>query len=265
MPRFAANLHCLFREWSFLDRFAAAADAGFTAVEFDFPYDVRPDRVAERLQRHGLQPVMLHLPAGDWAAGDRGLAALSCRYGELKASVEEGLAYAKAIGAGKVVMMAGLAALDDPAAVASFRRAVRHAAERLGQENIGLLLKPLDPREIPGYFLTNFCYTASFVAAAGQPNVKMLFDIYQRQLASGDVAMALGRHVKHVGHVQVAAVPDRGEPDGEGELSFPFLFCKLERLGFKGFVGCNYHPRGGSTGAGLGWFRPYATQIRASA
>ncbi len=264
MPRFAANLSSLFTEWCFLDRFAAAADAGFSAVEFHFPYAHKADAIAARLQRHHLVPVMFALPAGDWAAGERGFAALPDRFADLKASVDTGLAYAQALGAKKVQMLAGLADQHDPAAVASFRRAVGYAGDRLGAHGIDLLIEPLDAREIPGYFLTDFCFAANMVGEAAFPNLRMLFDIYQHQLACGDVAMALGRRLRHIGHIQVAAAPDRGEPD-DGELNFAFLFSKLERLGYKGYVGCDYRPRGRSTRDGLGWFTPYAPYARASA
>lgn len=264
MPRFAANLNSLFTEWGFLDRFSAAADAGFSAVEFHFPYSFRDDAVALRLQRNGLRAVMFALPAGDWASGDRGLAVLPDRFEDLKASVATGLSYARTIGAGKVQMMAGLGSIDDPLAAQSFRRALAYAGERFGAHGIELLIEPLDPREIPGYFLTNLCYAANLAAEPAFPNLKLLFDIYQRQLAQGDVSMALGRRIRHIGHIQVAGVPDRAEPD-DGELNFPFLFAKLEQLGYKGYVGCDYRPRGRCTTDGLGWFAPYSTHARVSA
>ena len=264
MPRFAANLHSLFTEWAFLDRFAAAADAGFTAIELHFPYDFSADLVASRLQRSGLKAVTMALPAGNWAAGDRGLAALPDRFADLKASVERGLAYARTIGATKVQMMAGLGSMADGAAAESFRRALAHAGERLGLHGIQLLIEPLAPREIPGYFLTDFCYAANMAAEPAFPNLKLQFDIYQRQMAAGDVAMALGRRIRQIGHVQVAGVPDRGEPD-DGELNYGFLFTKLECLGYTGYVGCDYKPRGRSTANGLGWYFPYSSRARVSA
>ncbi len=264
MPRFAANLHSLFTEWAFLDRFAAAADAGFTAVELQFPYEFRADAVASRLQRSGLKVVTMALPAGNWAAGERGLATLPDRFEDLKASVETGLAYARTIGAGKVQMMSGLGCMNETHAAKSFRRALAHAGERLGVHGIELLIEPLDPREIPGYFLTDFCYAANLAAEPAFPNLKMQFDIYQRQRAAGDVAMALGRRIRQIGHIQVAAFPDRGEPN-DGELNFAFLFTKLECLGYKGYVGCDYRPRGRSTTEGLGWFFPYSSRARVSA
>lgn len=264
MIRFAANLHSLFTELPFLDRFAPAAEAGFAAVEFTFPYDVPADRISERLQRHGLKAAMLHLPAGDWTAGDRGLACQAERFDEFRATLEQGVAYARTIGADKLVMMAGIGSRQDPQAEASFRRAVAFAGERLEREGLCLLLKPLDPREIPGYFLTDFCHVADLVAELGVPHVKMLFDVYQRQLARGDVAMALRRRIKQIGHVQVAAVPDRGEPD-DGELNYTYILRRLECLGYDGYIGCDYRPRGRSTLAGLGWMKPYLPRVRAIA
>lgn len=264
MMKFSANLHSLFTELPFPERFAAAAEAGFSAVELGFPRDVAPGLIADRLRRHRLSVNVMHLPAGDEVAGDRGLACLPHRFPDFVASMDEGLAYARAIGATKVVMMAGLGSIGDKEAEMAFRRAVLFAAGRVEQEGMCLLLEPLAPQEIPGYFLTEFCYVADMVAELGLPHVKMLFDIYQRQLSRGDVTMALQRRIRHIGHVQVAGAPDRGEPD-VGELNYAYLLRKLQCLGYDGFVGCDYRPRGRTTFAGLGWMKPYLPRIRAIA
>lgn len=255
MPRFAANLTMMFTERPFLDRFDAAADAGFRAVEFLFPYDHAPDEIAVRLQRNGLTQALFNMPPGDWAAGERGLAALPGRFDELKAGVATALRYAEATGCRRLHLMAGLADPADPAAAARYRDAVLHAADALGERGIELMLEPINGRDMPGYFLNGFAAAEGLIAGIGRPNVRLQFDIYHRQILHGDVTMALRRLMPKIGHIQIASVPSRQEPDGE-ELNWPFLFAELDRLGYGGFVGCEYRPRG-RTEDGLGWFGPY--------
>ena len=255
MPRFAANLSMMFTEWEFLDRFAAARDAGFIAVEYLFPYEHPPEAIAERLQRHGLEQALFNLAAGDWAKGERGLAALPDRWDEFRASVEQALFYARATGAKRLHMMSGLGSRDDVAAVASYRRAVTHAAERLAAEGIELLLEPINKRDMPCYFLNDFDFAAGFIADAGLANLRLQFDLYHRQILHGDVVTALRALLPMIGHIQVAAVPDRHEP-GTGELADDFIFAELDRLGYAGFIGCEYRPAG-KTLDGLDWFAPY--------
>jgi 2-dehydrotetronate isomerase len=256
MPKFAANLTMMFNEWPFLDRFAAAADAGFEAVEYLFPYEFSPEAIALRLERHGLTQALFNLAPGDWAAGEKGLAALPGRFDELKASIETALPYAEAAGTKRLHLMAGLASREDPAAGESYRRAVLYAAERLAGKGLDLLLEPINARNMPGYFLNDFVYAEKLIADMKHPNVKLQFDVYHRQILHGDVTMAIRALQRIVGHVQIASVPSRHEPDCE-ELNYPYLFAELDRLGYQGFVGCEYHPRAGTL-AGLGWFRPYA-------
>lgn len=255
MPRFAANLTMMFTERPFLDRFDAAADAGFRAVEYLFPYDHAPAEIAVRLQRNGLTQALFNMPPGDWAAGERGLAALPGRFDELKAGVATGLRYAEATGCRRLHLMAGLGDSGDPAAAARYRDAVLHAADALGERGIELMLEPINGRDMPGYFLNDFAAAESMIAGIGLPNVRLQFDIYHRQILHGDVTMALRRLMPMIGHIQIASVPSRHEPDGE-ELNWPFLFAELDRLGYGGFVGCEYRPRG-RTEDGLGWFGPY--------
>lgn len=256
MPVFAANLTMMFTEWAFLDRFDAAAEAGFTAVEYLFPYDHPADAVAARLERNGLTQALFNMPPGDWAAGERGLAALLDRFGDFRAGVERALEYAAATGCRRLHMMAGLADPADAQAGAACRRAVDHAAGRLGEAGVDLLLEPINTRDMPGYFLSSFTAAVEMIAAAGRDNVRLQFDIYHRQILHGDVTHALRRLLPLTGHIQVASVPSRHEPDGE-ELNYPFLFAELDRLGYAGHVGCEYRPRAG-TREGLGWFAPYA-------
>lgn len=254
MPVFAANLTMMFNEWSFLDRFDAAAEAGFTAVEYLFPYEASPEAIAERLTRNNLQQALFNLPPGDWAAGERGIAALPGRFDELKSDVARALDYAAATGVKRLHLMAGLADPSDPEAANCYRRAVAYAAERLAEKGIDLLLEPINGRNMPGYFLNDFGAAERLIAELGLANLKLQFDIYHRQIIHGDVAMALRRLMPISGHIQVASVPSRQEPDGE-ELNYPYLFAEIDRLGYTGFVGCEYIPRGGTLD-GLAWFKP---------
>jgi hydroxypyruvate isomerase len=255
MPTFAANLSMMFTEWPFLDRFAAAADAGFSAVEYLFPYEHPADEIGARLQRHGLTQALFNMPPGDFARGERGLAALPERFDELRRGVETALAYAQATGVKRIHLMAGLADCNDPKAQSAYRRSVEFAAGELAKRNIDLLLEPINGRNMPGYFLNDFDRAAAIIAGVGASNVKLQFDIYHRQIIHGDVAMGLRTFAPLVGHVQIASVPSRHEPDGE-ELNYPYLFDLLDELDYQGFVGCEYNPRG-RTLDGLGWFSKY--------
>ncbi|APG94328.1 2-oxo-tetronate isomerase [Sinorhizobium americanum] len=256
MPVFAANLTMMFNEWSFLDRFDAAAAAGFTAVEYLFPYEAPPEAIADRLARNGLQQVLFNLPPGDWAAGERGIAALPGRFDELKSDVERALDYAAATGVKRLHLMAGLADPFDREAANCYRRAVAYATERLAEKGLDLLLEPINGRNMPGYFLNDFGAAEGLIAELGIANLKLQFDIYHRQIIHGDVVMALRRLMPITGHIQIASVPSRQEPDGE-ELNYPYLFAEIDRLGYTGFVGCEYTPRGGTLD-GLTWFKPFA-------
>lgn len=253
MPVFAANLTVMFNEWSFLDRFAAAADAGFAAVEFLFPYDHSPAVIADHLHRRGLTLALFNMPAGDWDAGERGLAALPDRFEDFQAGVNKALAYVQATGARRVHMMAGLADANSAAAQASYRRALGYAAEQTAAAGVDLLLEPINGRDMPGYFLNDFGAAQSFIEHSDAPNLKLQFDIYHRQILHGDVIMGLRALMPMIGHIQIASVPSRHEPDGE-ELAYPFIFDELDRLGYAGFVGCEYRPRA-ATVDGLNWLR----------
>ena len=256
MPVFAANLTMMFNEWSFLDRFEAAAEAGFTAVEYLFPYEAPPEAIAERLARNGLQQALFNLPPGDWAAGERGIAALPGRFADVKSDVERALDYAAATGVQRLHLMAGLADPSDEGATACYRRSVAHAAGRLAEKGIDLLIEPINGRNMPGYFLNDFGIAERLIDELALANLKLQFDIYHRQILHGDVAMALRRLLPVTGHIQIASVPSRHEPDGE-ELNYPYLFEEIDRLGYAGFVGCEYTPRGGTLD-GLAWFKPFA-------
>ena len=255
MPRFAANLSMMFTEWAFLDRFKAAADAGFDAVEFLFPYEHPPEAVARALTDNRLEQALFNLPPGDWDKGERGMAAHPGREAEFRASVATALLYAKATGVRRLHMMAGLADASDPHAEAAYLDNLRYAADALGAEGLELMLEPINPRDMPGFFLNDFGQAARLIGASGRANVKLQYDVYHRQIIHGDVVMGLRRMLPILGHVQIASVPSRHEPDIE-EMNYPFIFDELDRLGYAGFVGCEYRPKAGTL-AGLGWFAPF--------
>ena len=252
MPRFAANLTMMFNEWPFLDRFDAAADAGFTAVEFLFPYEHSPDAIARSLSRNRLTQALFNLPPGDWAAGERGLAALPDRFADLQRGVETALTFAQATGVKRLHLMAGIADQHDVRSAQAYRTATAWTAERVGREGLDLVIEPINARDMPGYYLNDFRLAETIIGELALPNLRLQFDVYHRQIMHGDVTMALRRLMPIIGHVQIASVPSRNEPAGE-ELNYSFLFDELDRLGYDGFVGCEYRPRG-KTVEGLGWF-----------
>lgn len=263
MPRFAANLSMMFNEVPFLDRFDAAAKAGFSAVEFLFPYEHSPDEVGQRLHGNNLTQALFNLFPGDWSKGERGFAALPDRFADVQNSVQQALPYAAATGVKRLHLMAGIADRRDPKAVDAFRRSVAWTAEALAKENIDLMLEPINPRDVPGYFLNDFDFAASVINDLRMPNLKLQFDIYHRQIVHGDVTMALRQMMPMIGHIQIASIPSRNEPSAE-ELNYPFLFDEFDRLGYGGFVGCEYRPKG-KTAEGLGWFAPYAAKSKTGA
>jgi hydroxypyruvate isomerase len=256
MPRFAANLTMMFNEVPFLDRFDAAAQAGFTAVEYLFPYDYPAKDIGERLRERGLTQALFNLPPGDWAAGEKGFAALPDRFEDLQQSLRQALPYVQETGVKRVHLMAGIAERSDPLAMAAFRKSVQWAAEFLAPHGLDVVIEPINPRNVPGYFLNDFGLAREVIGDLKIPNLKLQFDIYHCQIIHGDVTMHLREMMPIVGHIQIASIPSRNEPDGE-ELNYPFLFDELDRLGYGGFVGCEYVPRGKTTD-GLGWFKRYA-------
>ena len=217
MPFFAANLSMMFTEHDFLDRFEAAADAGFDAVEFLFPYDFPAADIAARLAETKLEQVLFNLPPGDWAGGDRGMAALPDRKAEFRQSVTTALGYAEAFGTRRLHMMAGIADPADPVHQAAYKDALAFAADAAGEKDIALLIEPLNGRDMPGYYLNSFDQAAALISDLGRPNIKLQFDIYHRQILHGDVLKGLEALLPLIGHVQIASVPGRNEP-GTGEL-----------------------------------------------
>ena len=256
MPRFAANLTMMFNEVDFMARFSAAAGAGFDAVEYLFPYAFDAGLIADALHRNGLTQALFNLPPGDWAAGERGLAALPGRQAEFRASVKTALAYAAATGVDRVHMMSGLADRADPAAQKAYRGSLEYLADGAGAAGLDVLIEPINRRDMPGYFLNDFNQATDLIADLDSPNLKLQFDIYHRQIIHGDVLTGLAQVLPIVGHVQIAAVPLRHEP-GSGELDDFRVLRALDALGYSGFVGCEYRPVG-DTVAGLGWLKRLA-------
>jgi 2-dehydrotetronate isomerase len=251
VPKFAANLSMMFTEVPFLDRFRAAADCGFTAVEFLFPYEHAAEVIADKLSEAGLVQALFNMPPGNWDGGERGLAALPGRESEFAQSVETAISYAGVIGAPRVHMMAGIVSARDTAATNAYQENLKRAAELTGEAGIGLVIEPINGRDMPGYFLDNFDRAVGFIAETNLPHVQLQFDIYHRQILHGDVIMALRRFAPLIGHIQVASVPDRHEPLS-GELDDLRIFTEIDAVGYQGYVGCEYRPRRG-TKDGLGW------------
>ncbi len=264
MPQFAANLSMLYPELEFLDRFAAAAKDGFKAVEYLFPYAYKSAEIAARLKTHGLQQVLFNAPPGNWEAGERGLACLSGREAEFRAGIDQALDYAAALACPRIHVMAGLlpAGSTRESQHATYQEHVGWATERAAQHGVDVLIEPINTRDIPGFYLNRQDQAHAVVAAIGAPNLKVQMDLYHCQIVEGDVAMKLRQYLPagHVGHIQLAGVPQRHEPD-LGELNYPYLFSVLDELGYSGWVGCEYRPQAGmqdgGTSAGLGWLQPY--------
>jgi 2-dehydrotetronate isomerase len=257
MPRFAANLSLMYTEHAFLDRFEAAARDGFDAVEFLFPYEFEATDIAARLQAHGLSQALFNLPPGDWAAGERGLACHPGREAEFAAGVRQALHYAQALGCARLHAMAGLLPPGVPQAQAraTYVANLRAAALALAPHGVMLLIEPINTRDMPGYFLNWQQQAHDIVAEIGAPNLRVQMDFYHCQIMEGDLTRRLERHLAGVGHVQIASVPERHEPD-QGEVHYPALFERLDALGYTGFVGCEYRPVA-DTSAGLGWLRAW--------
>ncbi|NWN81677.1 MAG: hydroxypyruvate isomerase family protein [Halomonas sp.] len=260
MIRLAANLSMLFTEHDFLERFAAAADAGFSGVEYLFPYTHSPETLRDALEACGLQQVLFNLPPGDWEAGERGLASLPGREAAFRDSVMEALRYAVALDCPRVHAMAGLLPEDADEAtrqahqatyVANLRFAAREAA-KLGRE---VLIEPINTHDMPRYFLSHQEQAVAVLEAVGEPNLRLQFDLYHCQVMEGNLIHHLERQFDHIGHIQVAGVPKRHEPD-VGEVHYPAVFKRLEALGYVGWVGCEYRPAG-DTRSGLGWGRSF--------
>ena len=253
MPRFAANLSLMYTELPFLQRFEAAAQDGFRAVEFLFPYDFDATGIAAALRAAGLQQVLFNAPPGDMGAGDRGTCSLPGREAEFRAGIERAIGYAAALRCPRLHVMAGIVsdAAQRERQRACYVANLRWAARRLAAEGITALIEPINTRDMPGYLLNTQADAHAIVAEVGEPNLKVQMDLYHCQIVEGDVATKIRRHLAGVGHMQIAGVPERHEPD-VGELNHPYLFELIDALGYQGWIGCEYRPRG-ATREGLGW------------
>ncbi len=260
MIRLAANLTMLFTEHGFLDRFAAAADAGFRGVEYLFPYDHDPQVLASALREAGVEQVLFNLSPGDWEAGERGLASLPGREAEFRDAVIEALRYAEALDCPRVHAMAGLLPVDADAYTRAHHQAtyvanLRFAAGEAAKAGRQVLIEPINTRDMPGYFLSRQAQAMAVLEAVGADNLRLQFDLYHCQVMEGDLTRHLERQFPAIGHVQIAGVPQRHEPD-VGEVHYPAILSRLEALGYDGWVGCEYRPAAG-TRQGLGWGRAH--------
>ncbi|WP_404472011.1 hydroxypyruvate isomerase [Vreelandella venusta] len=253
MSKFAANLSMLFTEVDFLDRFKAAADAGFKGVEYLFPYDYPAADIKQRLDANGLSQVLFNLPAGDWGAGERGIACHPNRVEEFRAGVDKAIEYAQVLGNKQVNCLVGIKpeGVSDDEAHKTVVENLRFAAEKLKAAGILLIAEPINTRDIPGFFLNRTEQALALFDEVGSDNLKLQYDIYHMQIMEGDLAPTIEKHLARIAHVQLADNPGRHEP-GTGEINYPFLFAHLERLGYDGWIGCEYKPKAGTT-QGLGW------------
>jgi hydroxypyruvate isomerase len=257
MPKFAANLTMLFNESPFLERFAAAASAGFDAVEFLFPYEFETAKLSELLKRHELKVILHNLPAGDWGRGERGIACHPDRVEEFKQGVSRAIEYATALGCPKVNCLAGIkpANVSAEAAKATLVSNLRYAAPRLADAGLDLLIEPVNSLDIPGFLIDRSQPALDVIEEVGAPNFKLQYDIYHAQVMEGNIARTIERNFARIGHIQLADNPGRNEP-GTGEINFFYLFRRIDELGYNGWIGCEYKPRA-STKAGLDWLRTY--------
>ena len=258
MPKFAANLTMLFNEFDFLDRFDAAAKAGFKGVEFLFPYAFAKEVLAEHLDRAGLVQVLHNLPAGNWEAGERGIACHPDRIGEFQDGVGRAIEYAQALGCRQLNCLAGIApaGVDAQKLRETFVDNLRFAAPKLKEAGIRLLVEPINTFDIPGFYLSRTDQAAHLLDEVGSDNLFIQYDIYHAQRMEGELANTIARHLPRIAHMQIADNPGRNEP-GTGEINFAWLFQHIDRLGYDGWIGCEYKPAG-RTGDGLGWIERLA-------
>lgn len=257
MPRLAANLTMMYNEHPFLDRFQAAASDGFQGVEFLFPYDFAAADIRARLQDNGLTQALFNAPPGDWAAGERGIASLPGREDEFQRGLDQALTYAAQLGNRSLHVMAGLIRPEQDRAAhrAVYVRNLARAASAAASAGITVVIEPINTRDIPGFFLNRQDEAQAICAEVGAANLKVQFDCYHCQIVEGDIAVKLERDMAGIEHIQIAGVPDRHEPN-LGELNYPYLFDRIDALGYAGWVGCEYRPKAG-TRAGLGWAQAY--------
>jgi hydroxypyruvate isomerase len=265
MPRFSANLSMLFGEHEFLDRFDAAARAGFKGVEYLSPYEHPPEAIVARLHKNGLTQVLFNLPAGDWGKGERGIAVLPDRIEEFRRGVDTAITYARALGCDQVNCLAGIApqGADRAELEEVFVENLAYAAGKLKDAGIRLIVEPINTRDIPGFFLNHSSQALALIDRVGSDNLQLQYDIYHMQIMEGDLARTIEANLDRIAHIQIADNPGRNEP-GTGEINFSYLFEHIDRIGYAGWIGAEYRPKAG-TEAGLGWFREYAGKGSAAA
>ena len=258
MPKFAANLTMLYNEVPFLERFEKAAKAGFVAVEFLFPYAFQASEIRKLLDQHGLTLVLHNLPAGDWDAGDRGIACHPDRVEEFRAGVAKAIEYAGVLGVKQLNCLAGKAPANvDPATLRqTVVDNVRYAAAELKKAGLRLVIEPINNYDIPGFWLNRTELAISVLDEVDADNAFVQYDVYHAQRMEGELAATMQKHLARIGHVQLADNPGRNEP-GTGEINYPFLFAHLDRIGYTGWIGCEYKPAT-TTDAGLGWMQRLA-------
>ena len=265
MPRFAANLSMLFTEVPLLERFERAASAGFSSVELQFPYAAPAAAMREKLLASGQKMVLHNLPAGDWAAGDRGIACQPERMAEFRAGVARGIEYAVALGVPLLNCLAGKApaGVADATVRSTLVANLRFAAAALKESGLKLLIEPVNNFDVPGFWLNRTELAISVLDEVGADNLFLQYDIYHAQRCEGELAATLAKHLARIGHIQLADNPGRNEP-GTGEINYAFLFKHLARIGYRGHIGCEYKPAG-STEAGLGWLEAARRTLHATA
>ena len=262
MPRFAANLTMLFTELPFLERFAAAADAGFEAVEFLFPYDFEAGRVADAIAAARLKLVLHNLPAGDWGAGERGIACDPARTGEFQDGVGRAIRYAKALGCPRLNCLVGIPPPGQDASVSreTMIGNLGFAARALREAGVAMVMEPVNTRDVPGFFVNQTPPALAVLDAVGSDNLTLQYDIYHAQVMEGDLERTIATHLARIGHLQVAGNPGRHEQD-TGEINYPYLFERIDALGYDGWIGCEYKPAA-DTASGLGWLAKARTSSR---
>jgi hydroxypyruvate isomerase len=259
MPQFAANLTMLFNEVPFIDRFERASKAGFKAVEFLFPYAHTALEIKQQLDQHQLKLVLHNLPAGDWDAGERGIACLPDRVEEFRSGVAKAIEYAKVLGVPQLNCLAGKtpAGVDSKLLHATFVENLRYAAAELKKANLNLLIEPINTFDIPGFFLNTTKQASDILADVGASNLFIQYDIYHAQRMEGEIASTIEKNLSKIAHIQLADNPGRNEP-GTGEINYAFLFKFLDRIGYQGWIGCEYKPAS-NTEAGLAWIKQLNT------